>query len=190
VSSSGPDMLSAKISHGVELLDADGDGRLTEDDHVLMGRRVAAGLGHPPGSAQEQRIIEAYRTIWGDLHLSHLPGGATSITKEQFIQSTRSLATDPAAARATVGALAEAFIAITDLDRDGYISPAEFLAFQRGHFPSLAQADADEAFRHLDQDGDGYLSADEFITAIVEYWSSEDPDAPGNWAMGRPTYQR
>src|SRR3954469_4237596 len=68
VSSSGADILSAKISHGFELLDADGDGGPTGQVKGLMGRRVPAGLGHPPGSAQEQRIIEAYRTIWGDLH--------------------------------------------------------------------------------------------------------------------------
>src|SRR4051794_12968434 len=60
---------------------------------------------------------------------------------------------------------------------------------RRGSTPPGSNV-ADEAFRHLDQDGDGYLSADEFITAIVEYWSSDDPDAPGNWAMGRPAYER
>ena len=42
----------------------------------------------------------------------------------------------------------------------------------------------------LDADGDGYLPDEEFTRAIVEYWSSADPEAPGNWWMGRPAYLR
>jgi hypothetical protein len=154
-----PDILTAKINHGFDYLDADGDGRLTEHDHVLMGQRVAASLGHAPGSPSEQQIIEAYLRIWRDLHLPHIPGGGTAISKEQFLESTLTLATDPAAAQVTVGALATAFLAIADTDHDGQISPTEFRAFLGGHFPDLTETDVTEAFAHLDTDGDDHLSA-------------------------------
>lgn len=183
---SGSELLAAKINHGFDHLDVDGDGLLTEDDHVLMGQRVAESLGHPPGSDEERQIIGAYLKIWRELHLPHIPGGGTAISREQFVTSTSSLAADPVAAKATVGALAEAFLAIADTNADGRVGPAEFLAFQRGHFPTLTEAEAAEAFGHLDADGDGVLSAAEFIQAIIEYWSSTDPDAPGNWWMGHP----
>ncbi|WP_280390594.1 EF-hand domain-containing protein [Nocardia brasiliensis] len=183
-----PDLLSAKIGHGFDHLDVDGDGRLTEHDHVLCGQRVAASLGYPPNSAAEQRIIDAYLAIWRDLHLPHIPDGGTAITREQFITSTRTLAADPAAAAATVGALAEAFLAIADTDGNGSVDPGEFAAFQRGHFPGLTDEEAHEAFTHLDLDGDGRLSAAEFTQAIIEFWSSADPNAPGNWWMGRPDF--
>jgi Ca2+-binding EF-hand superfamily protein len=182
-----PDLLTAKITYGFDHLDADGDGQLTEDDHVLMGQRVAASLGHASGSPAEQQIIDAYLRIWRELHLPHIPGGGTAISKEQFLTSTRTLAGDPAAARTTVGALAQAFLAIADTDHDGQVSPAEFFVFQRGHFPNLTETDANEAFSHLDADGNGLLSAEEFTQAIIEFWSSTDPNAPGNWWMGRPT---
>lgn len=182
------DLLIAKISHGFDHLDVDGDGQLTEHDHVLMGQRVAASFGHASGSPAEQKIIDAYLRIWRELHLPHIPGGGTSISKEQFLTSTSTLAGDSAAAQVTVGAVAEAFLAIADIDDDGQVGPVEFLAFQRGHFPNLTEADANEAFFHLDVDGDGLLSTEEFIRAVVEFWSSADPNAPGNWWMGRPTY--
>ncbi len=184
------DILTAKINHGFDYLDADGDGQLTEHDHVLMGQRVATSLGHAPGSPSEQQIIEAYLRIWRDLHLPHIPAGGTAISKEQFLASTLTLATNPAAAQATVGAVATAFLAVADIDHDGQLGPAEYRAFLGGHFPGLTEAEASEAFAHLDTDGDGYLSAEEFIQVTVEYWSSNDPDAPGNWWMGRPSYQR
>ncbi|MGH3940713.1 MAG: EF-hand domain-containing protein, partial [Pseudonocardiaceae bacterium] len=142
------------------------------------------------GSPSEQQITEAYLRIWRDLHLPHLPGGSTAISKEQFLESTLTLATDPAAAQATVGAVAAAFLAIADIDHDGQVGLAEFRAFHSGHFPDLTEADANEAFAHLDTDGDDYLSAEEFTQAVVEYWSSNDLDAPGNWWMGRPVYRR
>jgi len=142
-----PDLLTAKISHGFDHLDADGDGQLTEHDHVLMGQRAAASLGHAPGSPAEQRIIEAYLRIWRDLHLPHIPGGGAAISKEQFLTSTSTLAADPAAARATVGALAEAFLALADINHDGQLSPTEFLAFQRGHFPRPDRGRGQRGFR-------------------------------------------
>jgi Ca2+-binding EF-hand superfamily protein len=182
------DFLTAKIRYGFDHLDADGDGRLTEHDHVLMGRRAAAALGHSPDTPAEQQIIDAYVRIWRELHLPHLPEGDTAIAREQFVESTRTLAGDPAAAQATVGALAEAFLDIADTDQDGQIGPNEYLAFQRGHFPDFTEEQAEEAFTHLDADHDGRLSAEEFIQAVVQYWSSTDPEAPGNWWMGDPAH--
>ncbi|WP_416968176.1 hypothetical protein [Streptomyces sp. 4F14] len=41
-----------KIRAGFDRIDADGDGTLTEHDHVLQGQRVATALGHASGSAQ------------------------------------------------------------------------------------------------------------------------------------------
>ncbi|MEU4746679.1 EF-hand domain-containing protein [Actinosynnema sp. NPDC023658] len=183
-----PDLLTAKIGHGFDHLDADGDGRLTEADHVLMGERVAKSMGHQPGTPAEREIIDAYLRIWRELHLPHVPDGGDAISREQFTTSTRTLVGNPAAARATVGAVAEAFLAIADIDRDGKVGPAEFLVFQHGHFPRLTEAEADEAFTHLDRDGDGYLSPEEFVGAVIEFWCSDDAEAPGNWFMGRPSY--
>ncbi|BFV56433.1 hypothetical protein KCMC57_up15370 [Kitasatospora sp. CMC57] len=180
------DLLIAKIGYGFDHLDADGDGRLTEQDHVLMGRASARSLGHGEGSAEEAGIVAAYVAVWRDLHLPTLPPGSDAISRAEFIASTATLADDPAAAQATVGALAKAFLSIADADGDGRVDRDEFFAFQRAHFPGLDRAAADTAFRHLDRDGNGTLSAEEFITTTIEYWSSRDPQAPGNWWAGNP----
>lgn len=186
----GQDFLTAKIERGFDRLDVNGNGVLTEDDHVVMGRRVASSLGHADDSPEARRIVDAYLGIWREVHLPFLPAGAQGIPREQFVASTRSLSGDPAAARATLGGIAETYLRIADIDQDGRVGPDEFLAFQRGHFPGFTEEDAAEAFRHLDTDGDGTLSPAEFTGAVVEFWTSQDPEAAGNWWMGRPVSHR
>ncbi|MFD5255166.1 EF-hand domain-containing protein [Streptomyces bobili] len=181
------DFLTTKIEQGFDQLDVNGSGVLTEDDHVEMGRRVASSLGHAEDSQEAERIIGAYTAIWQEVHLPFVPVGSQGIPRQQFVASTRTLADDPETAAATLGRLAETYLAIADTNQDGRISPEEFLAFQRGHFPQLTEERAAEAFRHLDTDGDGTLSPAEFTNAVIEFWSSPDPEATGNWWMGRLT---
>ncbi|GLF95137.1 EF-hand domain-containing protein [Streptomyces yaizuensis] len=178
------ELLIRKITYGFDQFDVDGSGDLTEADHVLMGQRSARSLGHPSGSEEEQRIVDAYVSVWRNLHVPHLPPGAQAMTREQFIESTRSLADDPGAVSATVGALAEVFLAVADTDGDGVVDSDEYFSFLSGHFPRRPREEVDAAFRRLDRDGDGRLSAEEFTSAIIEFWTSRDPEAPGNSWLG------
>ncbi|MEU7295205.1 EF-hand domain-containing protein [Streptomyces exfoliatus] len=182
------DFLTVKIERGFDHLDVDGSGTLTEDDHVEMGRRVALSLGHAEGSPEAERITAAYTGIWRKVHLPFLPAGSQGIPKDRFVASTRALAENPETARTVLGGLADTYLAIADINRDGQIDPAEFLAFQRGHFPRFTEEEAAEAFARLDTDGNGMLSPEEFTNAVIEFWSSSDPDAVGNWWMGRPSF--
>jgi Ca2+-binding EF-hand superfamily protein len=173
--------LERKIRAGFTHLDADGDGVLTEDEHILMGKRTAAALGYPEGSRSEQHMIDAYCQVW-QTHLSRDADGDGKITADEFVASTKSLSNDPA----VLEELANALFNIADRGGDGEIDLGEYLAFVRGHAPRLSEADVIDGFAHLDQDGDGRLTRDELVSAIVEYWTSEDPNARGNWFLGQP----
>jgi hypothetical protein len=184
------DMLTAKIEYGFDQLTARSGGVLDGPSHVAMGRRAAAAIGHALGSAAESRMIEAYLNIWRQAHLPHLPAGSRGLTKEEFVRSLLALGVDPDTREATIGALAGTFFELADDNGDGLVDQDEFWAFQHGHFPELTRADLGEAFGHLDANRDGYLTREEFVGAIVDYWTSPDPDAPGNWWLGRPVYLR
>src|ERR1043165_5008690 len=106
---SDTELLNAKINAGFDHLDADGDGHLSEQDHVLLGRRMSAELGHAPGSEQEQRVTESFLRIWREVPLPHVPEGATAISRAGFLDSVNALAADPDA-RAAVAAMAETYL--------------------------------------------------------------------------------
>ena len=183
------DMLTAKIEFGFDQLTARSGGVLDGPSHVAMGRRAAAAIGYALGSAEEARMIEAYLNVWRLMHLPHLPAGSRGLTREEFVRSNLALADgSPADREAILGALADTFFCLADVDGDGRVNREEFWAFQHGHFPELTRAVLSEAFDHLDTDRDGYLSRVQFTSSIVEFWTSRDPDAPGNWWLGRPAY--
>lgn len=185
------DMLTAKIEYGFDQLTLRSGGVLDGPSHVAMGRRAAAAVGHALGSADEARMIEAYLNVWRTVHLPRVPAGSRGLSKQEFVDGMLALAAgDPAARRTTLGALAETFFVLADHHRDGRVDRDEFWAFQHGHFPELTRAALDEGFDHLDADHDGYLSREQFTDAIVEYWTSSDPEAPGNWWLGHPVYLR
>ncbi|MFC9295666.1 hypothetical protein ACFTWH_15175 [Streptomyces sp. NPDC057011] len=48
----------------------------------------------------------------------------------------------------------------------------------------VPRKELDEAFSELDRNGDEVLSREEISTAVLEYFTSEEPDAPGNWLFG------
>jgi Ca2+-binding EF-hand superfamily protein len=180
------DFILAKIHAAFDHLDRDGDGVLTEEDHVIMGRAVAGGLGHTADSPEEDAIIAAYLGIWRDLHLPMDTDGDGRISRDEFVAATAGLLTDPDTADKVLGTLADRVLDIADRDQDDRITVAEYTAFIRGHAPGLTPTQVHEAFGHLDGDGDGRVSRAELRRTVIEYFTSPDPEAPGNWYFGSP----
>ncbi len=169
--------LEQKIRAGFAHLDADCDGFLTEDDHIMMGQRAAAALGYPAGSRAEQHMIEAFCKIWRTTHQPVAIEG--KVSEEEFLTSI--LGAGPA----VYEELANTLFTIADRSGNGRIDLGEYLAFVQAHAPDVSEAEGIEAFSHLDLDNDGHITRDELVRAIVEFWTSDNPNAVGNWYMGR-----
>jgi len=161
--------------------DQGGDGYLTHDDFQQMAALFTA---LPGGDAPEnaQALRDAFEKWWGLL----LAGGDTTedgkLGREEFIDVMKSSVTAPENFEDAVIAIADAFMRIVDTGGDGSLSFDDYVRMYEGL--GIDPAHSSDAFKRLDRDGDNAISYEEFRTAIVEFYLSDDENAPGNWLLG------
>ena len=84
---------------------------------------------------------------------------------------------------AAVTATARSLIQAADRHRKGVLDPPGYARVTAAYGASAGQAT--RAFARLDLDRNGVLDAAELTAAITQFFTSPDPDAPGNLAFGR-----
>jgi Ca2+-binding EF-hand superfamily protein len=81
--------------------------------------------------------------------------------------------------------IAEAAVALADRDGDGKVSEAEAIKSQMAWAGgALTEEQARASFKMTDSDGDGFATAEDMRRMVEQYYTSEDPQAPGNWLLG------
>ncbi|NUT96850.1 MAG: FAD-dependent oxidoreductase [Saccharothrix sp.] len=126
-----------------DLLDADHDGLLREEDLTTFARRLVAAFDEPPESVRAARVHSACQEFWTTL--THITG-RDEVDRAVFTTLARELDFAP---------LADAVLLLSDTDADGSVTLGEF---QRLLAALGAPAEtATAAFRLLDQDHTGYL---------------------------------
>jgi Ca2+-binding EF-hand superfamily protein len=159
------------------------DGYLTHDDFQQFAALFTA---LPGGDAPEnaQALRGAFEKWWGLL----LAEGDTTedkrLEREEFIEVMKSNVTAPENFEDAVITIADAFMRIVDTSGDGSLKSDEYVRMYEGL--GIDPAHSSDAFRRLDRDGDNAISYEEFRTAIVEFYLSDDENAPGNWLLGPP----
>lgn len=147
------------------VFDADGDGRVTEDDFEVFALRLVQAFGEPPGSPAALEIRHRYRDLWR----------AVSSRTDPL----RRLAVDDGFDR-DVRPLAEAVLRLVDTDHDGVVTNEEFTVLLRACGLSAA-----EAMDEVDHDRNGSVSVAEIVRVVHDFCLDPAPGKPGHWLFGR-----
>ena len=111
--------------------------------------------------------------VW-EKYLKDSTGGA-ALNQDAFIATLKKQVQDPSMKETLAGPLPLFFSAI-DANSDGMIQKEEFELFF--DIIGLDTKMAGPTFEAIDTNHDGQLSLDEFVTAGVDFFTSEDENSP------------
>ncbi|MEU4805008.1 EF-hand domain-containing protein [Actinosynnema sp. NPDC023587] len=175
-------ILSRKLQHMFRMLDSDQDGYVTADDISARADALAA-----PFSAQPEKVRklkESLHHVWDQYLREADEDGDGKLTAADYERGIRAaIDRDSDGLVDALHRSAAAWYDLFDAEREDHLSLDEYTTLARG-MGRTAHQDNEQAFRRLDRDADGHLRAEDVRTAIVEFWTSEDPDADGNWLYG------
>lgn len=174
------DLQTKKFNYVFTWFDQNGDGWITRDDMEKIAGLFTA-LADENDQKNRTMMKNGFMHWWSLLAASEGAAGE-KIGKEEFIRIMHSSIIAPENFENAVGGIADGLLGALDRDGNGSLSREEYVRMYDAL--GIPPATSTEAFKRLDRDGSGQLSYAEFRKAIVEFYLSGDPNAPGNWLLG------
>ena len=172
-----------KLQRLFEVMDMNGDGTLTDADAKVFIDNLANLRDLDRKSPKFEAFRDGFMTYWEDFVRKSDLDGDRRVTPEEWLVYHEEMLADRTRFQMTSIVSATMMFMVMDADGDGRISVGEYVQWMRAW--NMADGDVNEAiFRKLDRNGDGYLSRQEIVAMTTEFYYSDDPEAPGNWAMG------
>ncbi|MBB5953824.1 Ca2+-binding EF-hand superfamily protein [Saccharothrix tamanrassetensis] len=179
-------LVESKLERRFRTYDLDGNGVIDRSDFELVARRVAAAFGLPAHEARIVRLDVVVLGVWERLAETADADHDGRITLDEYKAAfARHVLADKEAYAAAYQPFIDAMLDIADEDGDGRLGVGEYVKWHTA-LMSIPPEEAAEAFHHVDRDGNGHLTREEMTEAVLEYYFSDDPGAPGNWLTGRP----
>jgi Ca2+-binding EF-hand superfamily protein len=166
-----------KMKTYFQRIDFDKDGAITQKDFEGMAERFIKfeKLDAEKGKQLHDKLLQ----VW-ERYLKNQNQGQ-SLNQETFIATLKKEVEDPKLRDVLAGPLPLFFSAV-DANQDGNIQEDEYKLFFEilGLDPNMAPA----SFQAIDTNKDGQLSLDEFVTAGVDFFTSNDENSPNKLFWG------
>ncbi len=169
-----------KLGRLFSILDRNHNHAVDRSDYEAVGKQVAALRGVSEDSPQYAQMVAYMGTYWEALAQRADKDANGRVTWTEWVESMESGSASMQQTRAQMVGLAAALL---DRDGDGQITAADYVKLVES--VGYQMADADEVFSRLDRNGDGKIDTSELGMLVDEFLFSADPDAPGNWLLGK-----
>lgn len=181
--------LEQKLEHKFYLLDVDGNGVLEAADFERVIESLAEHREWGQDDPRYLRLATTNREFWRALFDFCDMNEDGQVTMEEWfdfhanaVYYERRIGHEMPGVERTLGSMASFFYELLDGDGDGVVTMDNYVDFCIAH--GLVEGDAQASFALMDRNGDGLLSREEVLMLVREFYSSEDPEAPGNWFFG------
>ncbi|MFI6642625.1 EF-hand domain-containing protein [Streptomyces sp. NPDC050504] len=175
-------LLANKIDLSFLHIDIDRNGVIERQDLLGLAARLLLALGEPSSTSRGQRLLGAFDLFWDTLAAHCDVDRDGRITPVEYRTGMLTAFVDGDRFDEVFLPAAAALAGVADTDGDGLIDRPEFQTLET--VLGVAEPDSRAAFDRLDTDGDGTLRVAEYLVAVRDYYTSPDPEAPGNWLYG------
>jgi Ca2+-binding EF-hand superfamily protein len=166
---------------GFYFFDLSKDGLVRAEDLQKFGETIATKMNLESGSDNYKKIMDGYNRYWQAFAPASDSNGDGSVTCAEFVESLSKVLSLPNGKQIFEQLNHNVFDAM-DLNGSGAIGKDEYSIFVSAG--GISTEAAHQAFNKLDVDGSGVITRAEYSECIWEYWTSEDPNARGNWFFG------
>lgn len=176
------DFQTQKMEKLFRFWDIDNNGYLEQVDYEQLAERITAERGWKSGSTEAASTYNALMASWGQIAQFADANADAKVTPKEWMAHCTAMVQDSGVYRVSGMELMMALFNAVDTDGDGQLTLEDYKMWFRIYKADEAQAEA--AFTQMDTDGSGALSIDELLTAVDDFYHSDDPDAPGNHLFG------
>lgn len=171
-----------KLTRYFRVYDVDDDGRLAMADFERIIENVRIIHGISSGSTAYCALRDAYTIRWDALRGVADSNADDGVDLEEWLGYWSELLDSEERYDEEVTAVTNRIFDMFDTDQDGTLGADEFCDFF-GVF-GLKAALARRVFAEIDLDGGGAISRERLRKLTDEFYSSDDPNAPGNNLFG------
>lgn len=178
------ELQSRKITRAFQLADMNHDGVLEKSDYEQYAAQMAHAFNVAADSTAYQMLHQKILSDW-EMARRMLSRDDDKITLQGFLTFHEGIINSPMFDAFVAGYVDSTLAMWRTVDPQGpadAANPYRFARFLKTF--GVSEADANEAFRHLDKNGNGVMERAEMIAAQQEFFASDDPNAAGNWLLG------
>ncbi len=177
-------MLSPLLRRKITLLflvfDVDENGYIERDDFLKIAKDLGAIRNLEPDSVQFATLRTAFTDLYDNLSKLMDRNADARVELDEWITYFEKMMATDEMYKDTSNKLSASIFGLLDDNRDEQISLAEYKLFADVYRID----DVNDVFNKLDANGDGVITADEFHQMVDQFFTSDDPDAPGNYSFG------
>lgn len=178
------DLQLNKLEKFFYILDYDRNGAIEKDDFIAIAENLCILWNVKEGDSQYDLIIKKFTEGWEQFHFFINNGNSGKANWDHWLHfaEERIINGDEDVFSAYVDNYVGSIFDNFDSNKDGYINLDEFIDLFVAY--RIEVRFAAKSFRKLDRNKDDLISRGELITAVKEFFRSDDPEAPGNWLFG------
>lgn len=178
------DLQQQKLTHYFNILDFDKNGILEKEDFTAVGENLAILWGFRYGTSEYNACISRIEQNWNDFRSFTKWEDPDKATLQEWLDfgDKALIHGEEEFYQRYVIKVAEEIFDFFDTDKDGHIALNEyidlFMAFR------IEIRYSAKSYTRLDLNSDDQLSREEMVSAVDQFFRSDDEDAPGNWLFG------